>query len=167
VNLQGTTAMKLNQTAGTNDVLQAGGAIAYGGTLSLANLGGTLASGQSYKLFAGSTYSTGFTSILPAIPRAGLIWDTSSLNVNGTLKIAAGATPRPPIGISSSGSNVILSGATSLAGVTYYLLSSTNASTPLVNWHRLATNTFDNTGHFSITMPAGANSQTYFAIQVP
>jgi autotransporter-associated beta strand protein len=167
ISLQGTTAMKLNQTAGTNDLLQASSTIMYGGTLILTNLSGTLSSGQSYKLFAAGAYSSGFTGILPEIPRAGLVWDTSGLTANGTLKITTGATPRPPIGIGRSGSNVILSGATSLAGVTYYLLSSSNPSLPLNTWTRLATNAFDNTGHFSITMPVAANSQTYFAIQVP
>jgi autotransporter-associated beta strand protein len=165
--LQGTTLMKLNASSATNDVLLVSGALNYGGTLSLTNLSGTISSGQTNRLFPPGPNSGEFAAILPAIPRAGLVWNTNNLASNGTISVGVGATPRPPIGITRSGSNVILSGATSLAGVTYYLLSSTNAATPLASWTRVSTNTFDNTGHFSITNPIGATTRTFYTLQVP
>ena len=49
--------MKLNKTSGTNDVLSMGGTLTYGGMLNVTNLSGTLAAGDSFKLFNASGYT--------------------------------------------------------------------------------------------------------------
>jgi autotransporter-associated beta strand protein len=92
VALQGNTSMELNKAAGTNDQIVSGATISYGGDLTIVNLGGSFTATDSFKLFTAATYSGTFTSITPAFPAVGLLWDTSSLNTTGTLKIAA-ATP--------------------------------------------------------------------------
>ena len=52
--LGGTNVMKINKTSGTNDVLSVGGTLTLGGTLNVVNLSGTLAAGDSFKLFNAS-----------------------------------------------------------------------------------------------------------------
>jgi autotransporter-associated beta strand protein len=86
--LNGTTVMEVNKSAAIKDLLTSSGAITYGGTLSVTNLAGTLAAGDNFKLFSAASYSGSFT-ITPAIPAAGLGWDTSTLTSDGTLRIVA------------------------------------------------------------------------------
>src|SRR5206468_12052477 len=99
----------------TQHLLQTPTSIIYGGTLSLTNLSQStnpLAAGDSFKLFdsATLTYAGGFASLTPAAPGPGLAWDTSSLTVDGTLKLIS-ATAQPRISsITLAGSNVTLSG---------------------------------------------------------
>ena len=57
INLSGTTAMEVNKTAATKDQLNCTGTITYGGTLNVTNLAGTLAAGDSFKLFNAGTYT--------------------------------------------------------------------------------------------------------------
>jgi fibronectin-binding autotransporter adhesin len=166
VTLQGITFMKLSKSpVVTNDVIRGAATINYGGTLSLTNLSGTLAASDSFKLFSANNYGGAFAKIFPAIPRAGLVWNTGQLN-SGILKIASGATTPPQINVALSGGNLVVGGTSSLAGATYHLLASTNVALPLVNWTPVATNTFDVNGNFSVTNPVAANAQGFLVIQV-
>ena len=167
VTLNGTTLMKLNKTLATNDVLQVGGNLNYGGMLALTNLNGTLTTNDSFKLFSAGGYSGAFTNFVPAVPRAGLKWDTSSLAGNGILKIAT--APRPAIAnISVSGTKLIFTGVNGQANETYWLLASTNLNLPLASWPVVTTNTFDSNGQFSLTNPiAGSASQTFYLLLLP
>src|SRR6185295_3640012 len=102
VNLQGTTRIELDKSTLTQDLLSTPAGINYGGTLSLTNLSQDttpLAVGDSFKIFdsAGSTYTGSFANITPATPGPQLLWDTSSLNVNGTIKVASSAPAQPGI----------------------------------------------------------------------
>jgi hypothetical protein len=89
VTLGGTAWMTVNTSAAPNaSKLVAGGTLAFGGTLVISNAGPALAAGNQFTLFsAGGTGS--FTSISPAIPGAGLAWDTSALSSSGILKVAS------------------------------------------------------------------------------
>jgi hypothetical protein len=85
----------------------------YGGTLNLGSVP-TLSAGDNFKLFDSLTYSGAFSSIIPSAPPGGsLVWDTSTLTVNGTLTAAnpgSGPATNPTnITVSASGNNVILS----------------------------------------------------------
>ena len=168
--LDGTAIFKL-QGSGTNDVVQAGGNITYGGTLNLANISGApLAAGDSFKLFnAGGTYGGAFASIVPPTPDAGLLWDTNSLVVDGTLNVVAAATPQPGISsVTVSSGNLILQGTNGPAGQDYYVLSSTNVALPLASWPVLATNQFSGSGTFSYTNAIEAGEpQRFYLLQVP
>jgi autotransporter-associated beta strand protein len=149
--LNGTAAMDINSVTGTNDVLKAG-AITYGGTLAVTNLGAaSLRSGASFRLFNAGAYSGAFATLqLPSL-WPGLSWNTSALNISGTINVTGTIIP-PQIGSTSvSGNAVTLSGAGGPAGATYYVLESTNAALPLAQWTRVATNTFDGSGNFSWT----------------
>jgi hypothetical protein len=166
VTLQGTTSLKLNKAGQTNDVIQAA-SVNYGGTLVLTNLGGTLANGDSFNLFSASVYAGGFANLLPAIPGAGLAWDTASLVTNGTLRIVLGTTQPPRLGIAWSSAGAVMGGTSTLAGATYYVLASTNLGVPLTNWAVLTTNRFDPGGNFTFTDYGSTNvSLQFYRLQV-
>lgn len=109
VSLQGTTAMDLNQSTLTNDVLK-GAVITYGGTLSLTNLAGALTATNTFKLFSGTSYAGAFAAITPAIPGTGLAWNTNTLTTDGTLRLVATVNTSPTnITFAVSGSQLTLS----------------------------------------------------------
>jgi autotransporter-associated beta strand protein len=160
VMLNGFTTLKIYNPA-QNDVVQSGGAITYGGTLNLLFLPNTLAAGNSWKLFNAASYSGSFT-LSPTSPGSGLLWDTSGLTANGTLRVIA--VPPPDItGIAVGGGSVVLSGTNGPASGHYVVLSSTNVALPLNQWQPLATNQFDANGALNWTnsiMP-GVKSEFY------
>ena len=109
-NANGTNAMKLNKASATNDVLSVAGTLTYGGTLSLTNLSGTLAAGDSFKLFSAGTYSGSFARLSPTIPGTGLLWNTNTLPTDGTLRIAVSVnTTRTNITVARNGNQLTLS----------------------------------------------------------
>jgi autotransporter-associated beta strand protein len=80
-----TTFLRIDKALQTNDQLLAAGTVNYGGTLMVTNLGGTLVSGDSFKLFNAGAYSGGFSSlVLP--PVTGMSWYTNGLT-NGTITL--------------------------------------------------------------------------------
>jgi len=151
VSLGGTTVLKLNGN-GTNDMVQAGGSITYGGTLNLLNISGTpLAAGNSFHIFSAASYSGSFTGgIVPATPGPGLVWDKTQLSA-GTINVITGTSQPVSSSSSVSGSNFIFSGTNGPAGSNYVVLVSTNIATPLTNWTPVLTNTFDINGAFHVT----------------
>ncbi len=167
VTLQGTTLMELNKSLATNDVIKGAASIAYGGTLSLTNLGGTLAAGDSFKLFYATTCSGAFTNIVPPMAASGLVWDTASLVSNGTLNVAI--APRPVISsFAISGGNLLLSGTNGVPNAGCYLLGSTNLMLPVAQWTRIATNTFGANGSLAITNAVNlAAPQQFYMLQLP
>ena len=163
VTLQGATVMELNKTAGTNDVIKGAASIQYGGTLGLTNVAGSLAAGDSFKLFSAGAYSGAFANIVPPTTGTGCRWDTSLLTTSGTLLIAA--LPQPDIStVSLSGGNMTLSGTNGTAGGTYYVLTSTDLTIPMSSWTSIATNIFDGAGHFAYTTGT-TNANRFFAIK--
>jgi hypothetical protein len=164
--LQGTTFMELNKAALTNDVLQAGTNIAYGGTLSLTNLSGALAVGNRFKLFSAAAYTGAFTNITPLFAGPGLGWDISQLITNGTLGIMVA----PPVitNITASGTNLVISGTNGTPTNSYYVLTSTNLALPLTNWARITTNLFDTAGNFIFTNAFNrAVPEQFYLLQLP
>lgn len=86
-NASGSAVIEINKTAGTRDLLDVGGTLTYHGTLQVTNLAGTLASGDSFKIFDASSYAGTFTTLnLPPLS-AGLIWNTAALSSSGTISV--------------------------------------------------------------------------------
>ena len=157
------TLMELNKNAATNDSIGGLTTVSYNGILVLTNLDGTLAIGDSFKLFNATNYSGAFTSISPSTPGPSLAWDTSGLTNNGTIAIIAGSSGVPPIsGISVSGGNIILSGTGGVANTSYLVVTSADVTLPMVSWGVLATNSFDNSGNFSFTNAISPGTQQLF-----
>ncbi len=94
---------EINKDILTNDVVRGVTSVTYGGTLLLTNTGNTAyAPGDSFKLFNASSYNGYFAAFSPATPGLGLLWDTNSLRVDGTLKVMVLPTPRPLVVLSAS-----------------------------------------------------------------
>jgi hypothetical protein len=108
---------------------------------------------------------------LPATYVASLVDNSANSSVD--LVITSGpapVAPRPTIGsISVASGNVVLSGSggSASAGKTYYVRASGDIAIPLVSWPSIATNTFDGSGNFSISVPYQGLPAQFFAIQVP
>ncbi len=164
--LRGTTLLQLNKTARTNGMLIAG-SVVYGGTLVLTNLSGTLAAGDSFKLFNATTYTGGFSNISPAIPDLNLAWNTNGLG-SGVVSIVSMPTPSPAMAMTMGANGMVFSGSNGVPGWPYYLLASTNLNAPFSNWAPLMSNWFDGNGNFVFTNNAGSNGlQQFFILQLP
>ncbi len=149
VTLGGATVIKLDGN-GTNDVIQAGGNITFGGTLNLANISGVpLSAGNSFQVFNANNYSSMFAAITPPTPGPGLIWDTTHLNA-GKIGIVSAPTPLMS-SVFVSGTNLIFGGTNGAPGGNYAVLTTTNIATPLASWTILLTNMFDTNGAFHVT----------------
>jgi T5SS/PEP-CTERM-associated repeat protein len=142
---------ELNKTLGTNDNIIGLSSVTYGGTLQLTNLSGTLTAGDSFKLFNATSYSNSFTSIVPAIPGAGLKWNTANLTLDGTLGVASNPTPTISQIALANGTNITISatGGTPFAAVD--LLSATNITLALSNWLVVGTAAFNGSGEVTVT----------------
>jgi rhamnogalacturonan endolyase len=103
-------------------------------------------------------------------PGATASYRVRSSNATGNSAYSNVATPVPP-SISAayiSGNNFTLNGTGGFPGATYYLLSTTNLSSPRILWSSITTNTFDPSGNFSFSqnlIPASA--QYFFTLQLP
>jgi autotransporter-associated beta strand protein len=88
-----TTFMELDQAANTNDVLRTTGTLTYGGNLVVTNLAGTLAAGDSFRLFDAPNYSGAFANLnLPPLD-GNLIWQFTP--TNGTLAVVSTVATTP------------------------------------------------------------------------
>jgi len=126
-----------------------------GTTLIMTNLNpaNPLAAGDSFTLFNSGTVTGGFSSIVPATPGAGLVWDTTSLISSHLLQVAAAPSLVTALGITSfslAGTNVVVNG-TNDGGGTYYLLTSTNLAQSLSQWLPVWTNLAGGSGSFTLT----------------
>jgi autotransporter-associated beta strand protein len=140
----------------TNDVIQGLSSVTYGGTLNLTIL--SIETNSVFKLFSAGSYSGAFDGIVPSTPfllgpQWG--WDTSFLAVDGTLRIS---TLHPKIiGITVSGSDLIIDGTDGIPGSDYYVLSSTNLTLPISQWTPILTNNVGS-ATFQITLTGEFNS---------
>jgi autotransporter-associated beta strand protein len=160
-----TNIMEINAALGTNDSIAGTSSISYGGTLIVTNLGGTFAAGNIFKLYNGSSYGSGFDTIILPPLSGNLSWATTNLAVDGTIKVVS---PQPTIsGISVSGSTISISGSGGAAFSNYYVLVSTNVTLPLGSWTSIATNQFDSLGNFNFTDAANPTvRQRFYAVQL-
>jgi hypothetical protein len=83
------TLINVNKTTGACGQISGLSSIAFGGTLVVSNLSGTLAPGDSFAVFNAAAYSGAFSRISPATPGAGLVWDTADLAANGILRVVS------------------------------------------------------------------------------
>jgi len=162
VDVNKTTSVANDQVAGPTLVT-----IMSGAKLVINNLGNALAAGDAIPLFSATNYSGSFSSIVPATPGAGLTWNTSTLDSDGTLRVVAVALPH--IGTASVvGGNFVLSGSGGTPSGGYSVLSQTNLTQPLANWTLVGTGSFDGSGNFSFTngLTSGVANRFYL-IRVP
>jgi autotransporter-associated beta strand protein len=140
-----TNVVLVNAALGTNDLVKGVTTVTFNGTLAAANLSGTLAAGDNFKVFSASTYAGSFTNIVGS-PGSGLGWSFNS--ANGVLSVVqTSIIPNVPPDITSfilagnlAGTNVIMRATNGVNGGTYYLLATTNLALPLSKWIAVATN---------------------------
>jgi autotransporter-associated beta strand protein len=161
-----TNIFEISTAPPTNSVAKIFGALTNGGTLIVTNIAvAALTNGNSFKLFNAASYHGAFSNvILPSLP-AGLGWNTNALNTSGTLSVVV--ITKPFIASAFlSGNGFAFTGTGGVANANFYLLGSTNLSTPVTNWTRLLTNQFDNSGDFNFSNPFGTNSQNFYMLQL-
>ena len=81
-------------TTVANDEVTGLGTVALGGTLVISNLGSALAAGDVIQLYSATNYTGTFSSIVPAIPGPGLVWNTKTL-ASGALTVASSVNLNP------------------------------------------------------------------------
>lgn len=165
VTLNGTTLMKLNKTARTNDVLANNTAMVLSGTLMLTNMSGTLTATDTFKLFNSPAlnYTGTLMNIVPAIPAVNLAWNTNTIYVDGILRITNSRTAPPKFAATKiSSNNFTFNGSNGVPNYPYYVLTSTNIGLPLTNWTMVSTGTFDANGNFIFTNASATNAPQNF-----
>jgi autotransporter-associated beta strand protein len=161
------TILNVSHDSQTNNVVTVTGTLTCGGSIIVSNVDDPLQGGDAFQLFYAAGFAGNFTTIaLPALT-PGLYWNTSTINVDGTIRVAI-ETP-PVIGnIGISGGNLVLTGSGGITNGTYYVLTTTNMALPLTNWTRLLTNQFDASGNFNLTNAMVTNSpQNFYLLQLP
>jgi autotransporter-associated beta strand protein len=160
--LSGTAVMELNRTNAQNADLISAATLAFGGMLTVTNLGGALQAGDSFQLFSGVINGAFAATNLPALSSTNLFWDASKLDSQGILAVAlepaAAPTILPP---SLNGTNLTLQ--TSSQSGFNYMLQATAQLTPS-NWTAIQTNAGG--GVLTFTIPISAGTQQFFRICV-
>lgn len=98
--LAGNTAIEINKTAGTHDLLTGVNCPTHGGTLTVINLSGTLTTSDSLTIFSAATPSGDFSGITGS-PGSGLRWNFNP--ASGVLSVVSVVSP--PTNISYTVSN--------------------------------------------------------------
>jgi hypothetical protein len=161
VTLGGTNSFDLDQDNKTNDMLNVGGALTYGGILNLTTLTSPLTNGATFKLFKALSISGSFASITPATPGSGLTWNTAGLS-SGIIGITnngvvTGPTTNASItSVTTVGTNIVIHGTNNNVPNTSFkwvVLTSTNIALPFSSWTPVVTNSFTSGGTFDYTNP--------------
>ena len=163
-----TTMTEISKSPQTSDQLLVSGALNYGGTLVVTNLGGALGAADSFTIFQATNYTGRFTAFnLPPLG-AGLAWNTNSLAVDGTLRVTL-ASPPAISATAFDGTNFIFQVTNSAPGSGYSVLMTTDLTLPLKNWSLLLTGQFSVLGN-PASITNGVNSATqqmFFRFRVP
>ena len=134
----------------TNDLIQVMGALTYGGSLIVSNLGpDALVAGDSFQLFNAASYSGGFTSIILPTLSSGLTW-TNKLLVDGSIAVLGPYTPSIT-NVKSDGTNLIFGVTGGTPAGNWDLLTSTNVVLPVSGWLTTSSGVFDGLGNVSLT----------------
>ncbi|HXI72373.1 MAG TPA: autotransporter-associated beta strand repeat-containing protein, partial [Verrucomicrobiae bacterium] len=159
--LAGTTLMEVNSSNGQCDHIQGLTSLAYGGTLVVSNLAGTITNGQSFQLFSvPANHSGNFSSITPSLD-GGLAW---SFNPTNGLLTVVSTTATYPTSLNLTVSGGILSLAWPSTHLGWIAQSnSTDLSSP-GNW-------FDIPGTSTVTnlniIPSPAQTSVWYRLRSP
>jgi autotransporter-associated beta strand protein len=135
----------------SNDIASVSGTLANSGTgtLTVSNLGPAFVVGDKFYLF--NKLMTGGGAL--TVTGGGVAWN-NNLVTDGSISVASLTIPKPVIvSTTLSGTNLVFSGTngTGLPVGTYYVLASTNLTTPLSAWTPIFTNAYTTGGAFSVT----------------
>jgi hypothetical protein len=156
-----TLVMDVDPYSGTNDSVRGLASVTYGGTLDLSHYqtsGFTLTS--TFKLFYANSYSGSFAAINPPTAGGSLGWDTSTLAVDGTLRI--GPTKPKINSMTFSQGNLVISGVYGAPGEAYDVLSANDLTVPVGLWPTILSGNFGGDGTFSFSIPFNGNTPHQF-----
>jgi hypothetical protein len=163
----GKARFKVNLTAGTNDQVVGISTLTYGGTLTLTNVGAqAYTNGTVIKLFDAATYVAGPVTIQPASPGNGLMWDSTQLTVNGTLRVVPVVTPVVSSPVKLADKNISFS-ITGGIGQGYTVRAATNVAQPLTNWSVLQSGSLPSSPYTFTDLTATNYSQRYYRVSTP
>jgi len=124
-----------------------------------------LAAGDSFRLFQAATYAGAFTNLTLPNLGGGLVWNTNSLGVNGTISVNLTPPLISNLSMAADRSSFTLSGQ-GAANQGYVLLTASNL--PPVAWLPVLTNLSDTNGVFSFTDVQTTNyAQRFYRITAP
>jgi autotransporter-associated beta strand protein len=153
--------------AGTNDMVVGIGTLNYGGSLVISNLGAQpFTNGTVLKLFDAATYVSGAVAIQPTSPAPGLMWDTSTLAVDGTLRVTTTIPPTLANAMRQPDGNMTfqINGA---LGQGYSVRSTTNIALPLANWTILQSGTITTTPYVFSDLNATNYPLRFYGVSSP
>jgi T5SS/PEP-CTERM-associated repeat protein len=133
--LQGAANLQIDKSGGsiTNDPVAVAGAILYGGTLTVTDIGAdVLAAGDRFPLFSAAPFVGSFATITLPPLGPGLSW-ANNLSADGSIEVIVAGQPGFA-SISLSGTNVIIAGTNGTPGASYTVLTATNVALPSSNW---------------------------------
>jgi hypothetical protein len=102
-----TTRIKLNKAANTNDQLRVVGTLAYGGTLVITNVSGTLVDGDTFALFNADASSGNFAAIVNQTGSSGVNFSFNPATGMLSVEVEIPVTPTN-ITYSADGENITL-----------------------------------------------------------
>jgi autotransporter-associated beta strand protein len=156
--------LEVNLTAKTNDSVRGMSSMVYNGcTLQVTNVGTqAITNGSVFKFFYATNYTAGAVMVAPLVPAPGLLWDTSQLAVDGTLRVMPVNTNSPTLAASSSGNSLTLSWPQDHAG--WRLQVQTNSAGLGTNWFTVASST----NNLSVTVPiVSTNPPVFYRLVYP
>jgi rhamnogalacturonan endolyase len=163
----GSTAfMRVQHLPLTNNSTSISGTLTENGTLSVTNSGvSSFTAGDRFPLFTAATYTGTFANYtLPSL-NSGLRWNTSLLNVDGSLWVVSTASPLITQTVAAANS-LVVGGTGGTPNWSYYILATTNLAVPLAQWARVGTNSFDPSGAFRFTNSINPSvPKSFFRIQ--
>jgi rhamnogalacturonan endolyase len=168
LNSGSTTWMQIERSPHTNSAINVFGTLNQGGTLNVANVGGTLVNGDSFQLFDAGNYSGAFNGYALPTLTGNLVWNINKFKTSGILSVVTLTSPTIS-NLQISGSNVTISGSNGVDSWTYYILASTNLMASAAQWTPIATNQFDGNGNFSMTVTNAIDPnspQTFYKLQL-
>ena len=153
------TVMALNKTTLTNASVSGASTIAFGGTLVVKNLGGTLQTGDTFTLFSAGSYSGSFSTVVAQTPNQTVTWDLTKLTVNGSIKVASTATTPAEITPVLTSGNISLAWPASQTGWELQMQTDTLTNgLSATNWVTVT----GSTGTNQVTLPVPATSGSWF-----
>lgn len=135
---------------------------------SIANVGSAITFPLiSYNSFSGSVSNNFVKGMLPAGFSVALVDNPAQHRIDLVVADSTNVVPRFNT-LNSSVNHFICSGSNGLPKGIYYVLASTNLSSPVSQWRPIATNPFDAGGCFYFTNFASTNaSQTFYLLKIP
>jgi autotransporter-associated beta strand protein len=158
---------RVNLTNGT-DQLVVQDTLTYGGTLIITNLVSSkpFTNGTVIKLFDAATYVAGPVAVQPNSPAPGLMWDTSKLAEDGTLRVTTIVAPTLANTARLPDGNITfqINGA---LGQGYSVRGTTNVALPLATWTILQSGTITTTPYVFSDLNATNYPLRFYGVSSP